>query len=214
MTWASAFRLWRRGRPERRRTPDVDAPRALRPQALCFECSQPGAWSVGLADGRCAVGHRAGGLAGAPILPARRRLLGLQHVLVEVPGEAGGAVLVGGDVPAQGGGDAALGRDDADPGDDLLPGLVVPSACRTGELLEVVGGLGQSFGPGRLLAGRDGGEMDQDPAHRQRRVAFAAVGQGVGALQDPVCLPFRLRLPLVRSGTQSTAWACWGSRAA
>ncbi|MFF9511438.1 hypothetical protein ACF1BU_34770 [Streptomyces sp. NPDC014724] len=46
--------------------------------------------------------------AGDERVPAVDGCFGLEYLLVEVPGQAGGAVLVGGDLPAQAGGDAAV----------------------------------------------------------------------------------------------------------
>lgn len=121
-------------------------------------------------------------------VPAVDSGFGVQYAGVEVPGQDRGAVLVAGDGPAQAGGDAAPGGDDTDPGDDLLPGPVVATAGRSGELVQVLGGLGQTFAAGGLPVGGVRGGVDQDPSHGERRIALAGPGQGVGVLQHAVGL--------------------------
>jgi hypothetical protein len=57
-------------------------------------------------------------------------------------------------------------------------GLVVASAGRGGELVQVLRGLGQAFVPGSLLAGGVRGGVDQDPSHGELRIALAGPVRG------------------------------------
>lgn len=134
---------------------------------------------------------------GQQCVPAVDGGLGLKDFLVEVPGESGDARVVLGGMEAQAGDDTALRGDHADPGDDLLCGLVVPAAGRSCELVEVFSGLGQAFVPGGLLARHVCGGVDQDSAQSQHGIALAGPVQGVGVLQHTVGLALLGLLPCV-----------------
>ncbi|MFF7234075.1 hypothetical protein [Streptomyces sioyaensis] len=81
-------------------------------------------------------------------VPAVRGGLGGQHLLVELPGQAGASGLVRADGGDQAGGDAAFLGDYTDPGCDLLSRDVAPAAASGLEFVQFVAGTLCSSRPG------------------------------------------------------------------
>jgi hypothetical protein len=69
-----------------------------------------------------------GGEGGQQCVPAADGGLGLEYVLIEVPGQGGPSGFAGGDLGVRAAGDPAGLGDDADACGDLLGGVVVAAA--------------------------------------------------------------------------------------